>query len=325
VKTLVTGCSGTLGAATAYALASAGHTVLALAHRRPLPRLREAGVAAVPGSLGSAAQLADHADELDGLDAVVHCAFDWRRSPPGHFERTNVDGALALFQAAEKLGARRFVQVSSVMAYGLAIGRAAQPVAEAAPLVGPSTALDRYAAVKAQLEQRLADAAQAARCDVVAVRPGLIFTDEQLPLVRVLGNGARRAALLGGTGRNHLPYVHADDVAALIVRVLGADRAAPAYNATPTHRLPTAAVARAWLRARGARPLVVPMRTLPLEAAVLASAAARAARSGTWQAPNLRYGRMRTNRNIVYSNERAASELGWEDTVTAATLRGDHG
>lgn len=320
MKILVTGCSGTLGAATASALLRAGHTVFALVHRRSLPPpMVAAGVVAVPGSLSSIERLAGN---LDGLDAVVHCAFDWRRSPAGHFERVNVDGALGLFRVAVGLGARRFVQVSSVMAYGLAIDRAAQPVDESAPLVAPSAALDRYAAVKASLEDQLARAAQAYGCGVVAVRPGLIFTDDVLPEVRVVGRGVRRVALVAGNGRNHLPYIHAGDVASLIVRVIEAERPAPAYNATPSERALTAAVARAWVRGRGAWPVVVPVHTLPLEAAVVASSIARAVRRRAWQAPNLRYGRMRISRNIAYSNARARAELGWEDALTSNLLRG---
>ena len=315
----MTGCSGTLGAATAYALVRVGHTVLAVVHRQSLPSTVDAGVVTIPGSISSIERLAA---KLDGLDAVVHCAFDWRRSPAGHYERANVDGTLTLFRVAAGLGARRFVQVSSVMAYGLAIEPAAQPVDESVPLVAASAALDRYAAVKAALEDQLARASQAGGCGVVAVRPGLIFTDDMLPEVTVVGRGDQRVALLAGTGRNHLPYIHASDVASLIVRVLAAERPAPAYNATPSQRVPTAAVARVWMRRRGARPVVVPMHTLPLEAAVVASAIAQAVRHRTWQAPNLRYGRMRINRDIAYSNARARTELGWEDAMTTRILRG---
>ncbi len=315
----MTGCSGTLGAATANALVRAGHTVLALVHRQSLPPTATVGVVAVPGSMSSIEQLAG---KLDGLDAVVHCAFDWRRSPAGHYERANVDGTLMLFWVAAGLGARRFVQVSSVMAYGLVIDRAAQPVEESLHLVAPSAALDRYAAVKAALEDRLARASQASGCVVVAVRPGLIFTDDMLPEVRVIGSGNQQVALLAGTGHNHLPYIHAGDVASLIICVLEAERPSRAYNATPSQLVPTAAVARAWMRGRGVRPTVVPIGTLPLEVAVVASSIARAVRRRTWQAPNLRYGRMRINRNIAYSNTRARTELGWEDAITTRMLRG---
>jgi nucleoside-diphosphate-sugar epimerase len=318
VNTLVTGCSGTLGAATANALARAGHTVLALVHRQSLPRTLAPGVVAVPGSMSAIEELTAR---LDSLDNVVHCAFDWRRTPAGHFERANVDGTLALFRVASKLGVRRFIQISSVMAYGLTVDRAVQPVAESTPLITPGAALDRYAAVKATLERRLADESRADRCQLVSIRPGLIFTDHTLPEVRLVG----RAALVTGTGRNHLPYIHADDVAGLIVRALAADRPAPAYNATPSRRLPTVAVARAWLRARGARPVAIPVRTLPFEAAAVASSIGRAVRRGTWQTPNLRYGRLRTNRDITYSNARARTELGWEDTVTDKMTRGFDG
>jgi nucleoside-diphosphate-sugar epimerase len=321
VRTLVTGCSGTLGAATANALARAGHTVLALVHRQALPPTVSAGVVAIPGTMSSIEELAG---KLEGIAAVVHCAFDWRRSPAGHYERANLDGTLTLFRVAAGLGARRFVQVSSVMAYGLAIDRAAQPVDESAPLVAPSAALDRYAAVKAALEDRLARASREAGCGVVAVRPGLIFTEERLPEVRVVGRGARRLALVAGTGCNHLPYIHAGDVASLIVRVVEAERPAPAYNATPSVRVPTAAVARAWMRRRGARPIVIPMRTLPIEAAVVASSIARAVRQRRWQAPNLRYGRTRINRDIAYSNARARADLGWDDAMTTGMLGGQN-
>jgi NAD+-dependent farnesol dehydrogenase len=116
MKVLVTGATGYLGGHVAGRLAAAGHHVLALA--RPG---REGGVPhgcrPIAGDVLDPASL-DRA--LEGCDALVHMAAlvkMWVRDRR-EFERVNVEGLVAAFQAAERQGVRRILYTSTIGVLG---------------------------------------------------------------------------------------------------------------------------------------------------------------------------------------------------------------
>lgn len=305
---LVTGAAGLLGRACVTALLCEGHRVRALVRRRSL-ELDDDRVEVVRGSL-SDRTLCNAA--TDGVDAVIHCAYDFLSDDP---VTTNVEHPVGLFTSAAANGVRVFVNVSTVMVYGLEQGAGASHVHEDSPLPQPETALDRYPATKIGLEVALADAARMSRTRLVTVRPGVFFSDSVPPVMRTLNVRGREIGLLVGAGSNRLPFIHVDDVASLTVRALR-DGAPLTVHAVPTRPVPAVTFARAW--ALRNRP-TLRVRCVPV-------AAYTALALGTWAArrtarpPNIRYGIRRATRDLVYDTTRAVRDLSWSDDATHAVL-----
>jgi dihydroflavonol-4-reductase len=112
--TLLTGGTGFLGCSVARALVARGHRVVVLARpETPQKVLEGVPVAFAPGDLTDHRSLSQ---ALQGCDAVVHCAADYRIfvPDPERMFAVNVAGTEALMRAAMKAGVRRVAHVSSV-------------------------------------------------------------------------------------------------------------------------------------------------------------------------------------------------------------------
>jgi len=114
MKIFLTGATGFVGHHVARALAANGADLRLLvrktsnlAHLEGLPGETVVGDLAEPASLRGA---------LDGIDAVVHTAADYRLwiPDPAAMYRANVDGTRELLRMAREAGVRRFVYTSSV-------------------------------------------------------------------------------------------------------------------------------------------------------------------------------------------------------------------
>lgn len=110
MRILVTGGSGFLGSRLIPKLAKHGHEVFALTRSASSDdKVRALGATSVRGDLESSKPLA-----LPPIDAVVHGGAHFRfAGPRAPYFRTNVDGTMALLQAAEKAGAGRFVHIGA--------------------------------------------------------------------------------------------------------------------------------------------------------------------------------------------------------------------
>jgi nucleoside-diphosphate-sugar epimerase len=209
VKVLVTGASGMLGAATAQAVASAGHDVTVM-QRRP-SRLD------LPEVLGDLTDAGVVRWACTGQDAVIHLAAKVSVTGAwGDFERVNVGGTRTLISAARAAGVTRLVHVSS------------PSVAHTgAPLVGvgaepadPAAARGSYARSKAMAE-RVALAADDDDLKIVAVRPHLVWGPGDTQLVGRVVERARagRLVLVGGGGAL-IDTTYVDNAAAAMVASL---------------------------------------------------------------------------------------------------------
>ena len=161
-RILVTGASGFVGPHVVAALSEAGYS-LRLAQRRPGP-VPDGVEAVVTGDLAAPR---DWRAALSGIDHVVHMA-GLAHAGPGLdealYQRVNAGATLALAEAAEHAGVRRFVLLSSIKALSGAFDGRLSDADRPAPD-------DAYGRSKRAAEQGLA----ARDLDWVALRPVLVY------------------------------------------------------------------------------------------------------------------------------------------------------
>src|SRR4051794_4817561 len=275
----VTGASGNVGTALLRRLVGSGAgEIRALARRQP------PGVAPYDGVRWHLADLGDVASErvlqefLDGADAVIHLA--WALQPGRHPEalrRVNVEGTRRVVRAAVAAGVQHVVHMSSLGAY--APGAAEQKVAEDWPTTGIPTS--QYSRDKSEAERVVREiVGRHAGTTLTVVRPTLVLQPEAAseigryflgPLVyggvRLLPGALARLMPLPLPGV-HVSFVHADDVADALERIL--DRRAPGpFNLAAEPLMDGDAIARALGTLR------VPVPAMLLRAAASAAFTAR--------------------------------------------------
>jgi nucleoside-diphosphate-sugar epimerase len=138
---------------------------------------------------------------LDGVDGLIHCAWDVHaRRPDAH--RTNVLGSIALLDLARVSGVKSIVFISSMAAF-------------------PACRSD-HGRTKLEVE-----AAVAERGGTV-VRPGLLYSHEAGGLFRTLEGlirASRLVPVVGGAVK--LPLLHMDDLTELTYRLVLNEAASP--------------------------------------------------------------------------------------------------
>jgi nucleoside-diphosphate-sugar epimerase len=212
VKVLVTGASGTLGAATARALAARGDAVTVLQRRT--------------AGLGLPEVLADVADgeairaAVAGQDAVIHLAAKVGYAGTwAEYASANIAGTRSVITACRTAGVGRLVHVSSpsVAHAGSSL------VGEGAGPADPARARGGYARSKAAAEQ-LALAANNPQLAVTAIRPHLVWGpgDQQL-IGRIVERARAGRLVLVGTGAALMDTTYTDNAVAALVAAL--DRA----------------------------------------------------------------------------------------------------
>jgi nucleoside-diphosphate-sugar epimerase len=265
----VTGATGNLGTALLRRLSagSGAAEVRGLARRRPPDTAPYDGVRWHLGDLGTVDGAAVLPAFLDGVDAVVHLA--WELQPgrrPDDLRAVNVGGTGRLVRAAAGAGVAHVVHLSSLGAY--APGTVGQRVTEDWPTTGIPTA--QYSRDKSEAERVVRETAARHRdLTLSVVRPTLVLQPDagseigRYFLGPLLFGAAR---LVPGTVAKMLPlplpalsvaFVHSDDVADAIVRILGR-RAAGPFNLAAEPLMDAAAIARAL----GTRRIPVPALAL---------------------------------------------------------------
>ena len=197
---LLTGASGSLGAATVRALQDAGARVRALIHRRHVPEADEQvrGDLAHSESLGAA---------VSGVAAIIHMAAVTHARRAGVYAAANSEGTRHLVLAAERARVGRFILISS---------RAATPAAGA------------YGESKLAAERIVAAAAM----PYVILRPAEVLGAGASEGVDDVATRARRGAPIPivGRGDDVIHPVLVDDVAtAIAAAVASADAVGGTY------------------------------------------------------------------------------------------------
>ena len=253
----VTGASGNLGTALLRRLTAPGAGVAevrGLARRQPPDVTPYSGVRWHLADLGGPHVEETLAEFMEGVDAVVHLA--WALQPgrqPDDLHRVNVEGTRRVVRAAAVAGVGHVVHMSSIGAY--APGAVGQRVAEDWPTTGIPSA--QYSRDKSEAERVVREVgARHPEMTVSVVRPTLVLQPDagseigRYFLGPLLFGAAR---LLPGAVARLLPlplprlavsFVHADDVADAVVRML--DRRAPGpFNLAAEPLLHADALARA--------------------------------------------------------------------------------
>lgn len=166
-KILVTGATGFIGRYTVEALKRRGYKVRAAVRKLPSSMTEESIV------IGDIDGNTDWSAALDGVESIIHLAArvhvmkDTAADPLLAMRRVNTEGTIALAQAAQAVGVKRVVFVSTIGVNGTETPRE-QPFSESSP-VSPSSP---YAMSKWEAEQGLHNARG---LETVIVRPPLVY------------------------------------------------------------------------------------------------------------------------------------------------------
>jgi nucleoside-diphosphate-sugar epimerase len=222
----VTGVGGFIGAALAARARKLGATVRGLERDPTAARRVEAqGVEVVVGDITDPEAARRFSA---GLDVVVHTAAVVDEDGPlSLFRAVNVGGTETVARAARDAGARRFVQLSSVMVYGFRYPRL---VDEEGPLRGEG---NPYCETKIESEARALAMHAPGRFEVTVVRPGDVYGPGSRPWVlRPIELMRKRLFALMDGGRGTMNHVHVDNLLDGIVLLVERDAVGRAYNVT---------------------------------------------------------------------------------------------
>lgn len=121
MRILVTGATGRVGSRLVPRLLKKYGTARVLVRtEEQAESFRKPGAEAVVGDLRQPETLTS---AVAGVDAIVHLAAFFRGAAEAEALATNLDGTLALAQAARQSGAARFVYISTNLVYGPGRGR----------------------------------------------------------------------------------------------------------------------------------------------------------------------------------------------------------
>lgn len=218
---IITGAAGFLGSAITVDLAR-DFSLVAIDNRKPSPDLTIAcpNVAWFEADISDAeavdAVFKEAVKRLKRVDFVIHFAAfwhfggDWRTE----YDGTNIRGTENILRATRAIEAKRLVFASSVAALE---GSAEKRVSEKSPAVGGTP----YGRSKMSGERIVTEG----DWPTIVLRIGGVFTEwcELPPLWSVLQSWSLRGLTgraVPGKGRSAIPYIHRDDLVALVRAVL---------------------------------------------------------------------------------------------------------
>jgi nucleoside-diphosphate-sugar epimerase len=226
----ITGASGYLGRVIRSALGASGWRTIGLV-RSPQPEDPDA----IPFTLGDGIDPAI----LEGVDALIHCAYDVSLTSRRAIWDVNVTGTERLLDAALAARVGRSLVISSTAAYPgteQVYGRAKLATEDIAKVRG-----------------------------AIVIRPGLVFGPHAGGMVGSLSKAMTLPIVPLLAGRSHIYTVHEDDLTAVVLKVATMPEP-PTSPVVVAHPEPVnvAVLIRNLAAARGSRTLFVPVPWRPV-------------------------------------------------------------
>lgn len=182
----ITGASGYLGGIIRDRLQVSGWECIDLVRTQQAPNARHYVIDEIPPS-----------GLLDGIDVLVHCAYDMTARKRSDIWRINVDGTRRLLDLAAHAGVTRTIVVSSMSAFE-----------------GTS---QLYGSAKLEIER------QSEARGAVSIRPGLVYGPRAGGMAGAIAAITRLPIVPVFAARSHQFTVHEDDLARAIELLIDAD------------------------------------------------------------------------------------------------------
>jgi nucleoside-diphosphate-sugar epimerase len=201
----ITGSNGYVGSCIKNYFAARGWEIL------ELTRAPKAGTRAVKFQLGENISAAD----LAGINALVHCAYDFKPLRWDEIRAVNVEGSRKIFEAARAAGVGKIIFISSISAF--------------------DGCRSLYGRAKLEIEKIALD------CGALVIRPGLVYGGDAGGMFGKLVAQVRQSSVIPmiGNGSQIQFLVHSEDLSAFVERCAGGEK-----KTSP--RIFTAANERPW-------------------------------------------------------------------------------
>lgn len=165
---------------------------------------------------------------VQGCDMILHTAAVVKEGgDPRLFEQINVGGTRTVVEAARSGGARRFIQISSVMVYGFHFEG---DVDEQSPVRGEG---NPYCQTKIDSEIIALSQHQAGKFDVTAIRCGDVYGPGSIPwTIRPIQMMKAGIFMLADGGRGILNHVYIKNLVDGILLAMCSPKSGTAFNLT---------------------------------------------------------------------------------------------
>jgi predicted dehydrogenase/nucleoside-diphosphate-sugar epimerase len=216
-RILVLGATGFIGRELVRQIALSGQTVRTLV-RNPGNLPSQLRVPEVQCQTGDLQNREDLLQAMDGVDCVLHLARayakDW-----SEYEKFEIGGTRQVAECALEVGIKRLIYTSSIAAYYM--GKRKDPITEDTPPDPMLLRDNQYARAKNISEQMLLAMYRERGLPLVILRPGVVIGRGGSPFHIGVGSWRHDAVCrTWGDGRNKLPLVLVEDVAAALVAAI---------------------------------------------------------------------------------------------------------
>lgn len=318
MKVLLIGYSGFVGRAVAKALLNNNYQLRIMLNRRTITRREYQDMNEVEIVWGSFTDEAVIKTAVEGVDCVVHSGWNFSRANAAR-PTPNETGTEKLFAACVAAGVKKYIFLSSVAVYGMDNGSGVGLVTETTPFATGEQAEFIYAAEKIGVERWL-EAYDRKGMELIIYRPGPIFDEKKGPVKKVIKIGPWRFGLNLGHGKNHMAYVHVEDVAESII--LGIEKASDGavFNIAASQQLIFSDWIRVWGRRKGLdiRPVFLPPWFIRMAGWGVTQLKRVLRKPGK---VDVEYPLAGAMCDMVYSNEAVKQALGWSDSRTEEYTR----
>jgi uncharacterized protein YbjT (DUF2867 family) len=199
MRVFLTGATGFIGGAILRALAERGHQVTCLARSHGAQQIDAQAWPHVRTVGGEFTRPESWLNHVPGHDVVVNTVGIIRETPGSSFETVHTHAPIALFEAAQRAGVRKIVQISALGA--------------------DAGAQSRYHLSKRAADQSLASLG----VPYVVLRPSIVYGPQDHSMTFFLSLAALPITPVPGDGQFRLQPVHLDDVVRAVVLAVERD------------------------------------------------------------------------------------------------------